>query len=99
MDHNTFTDYMKLEEKTLDKYQAESAKTFGKTFKVSVELKEQYKKKMGETPIMYARDDYFNYIKKANDEVLATYDIKKRPKSVDSKFNRKSSFEIGRGIG
>lgn len=52
MDHNTFTDYMKLEEKTLDKYQAESAKTFGKTFKVSVELKEQYKKKMGETPIM-----------------------------------------------
>jgi len=65
---------------------------------------------MGETPVMYARDDYFNFIKKANDEVLNAYDYIKRPRSASElctkdnktfspKFSRNSKFEIGRGRG
>lgn len=57
MDDKTFNGYMKKEYTTLNKYQAASKETFGKTFKVSIDLKETYKKKLGDQPLFTSRDD------------------------------------------
>jgi len=57
MDDKTFSGYMKEEYNTLDKYQAAAKETFGKTFKVSIDLKETYKKKLGDRPLFTSRDD------------------------------------------
>jgi len=40
MDNKTFESYMKEENKTLTKYENEAKLEFGKTFKVSLDLKE-----------------------------------------------------------